>query len=88
MVLTPDLEDKGVEDILEKVSRWLTEGGGSIVKVEKWGKRKLAYPIKHLFEGNYVFTQFKLDPSKVKELTSRLKLSSEIIRYLVVKVEK
>lgn len=88
IVLTPDLEDKRVDEILERISRWVSEAGGSISKIEKWGKRKLAYPIKHLLEGNYIFTLFKMNPLKVKEFDTHLKLSSEIIRYLIVKTEK
>jgi small subunit ribosomal protein S6 len=88
MVLTPELEEKGVETFIEKVGRWISDRGGSITKVEKWGRRKLAYPIKHLWEGNYILAQFRVDPLKVKELRDNLKLSQEVIRYLVVKMEE
>jgi small subunit ribosomal protein S6 len=53
--------------------------------VEKWGKKKLAYPIKHFLEGNYVLTRFKVSPAQCKELEANLKITEEVLRHLLIK---
>ena len=52
----------------------------------RWGKRKLAYPIEHFTDGNYVLTQFKLKPELSKELEASLRISEEVLRYLLIRL--
>ncbi|MEK7281501.1 MAG: 30S ribosomal protein S6 [Chloroflexota bacterium] len=87
MVLNPRLEEDEIEASLNKVSQWITQQGGNLAKLEKWGVRKLAYPIKHYNEGNYVFSQFQVDASQVRQLEANLKIAEEVLRYLVIKTE-
>jgi small subunit ribosomal protein S6 len=56
-------------------------------RVDKWGRRKLAYPIRKFMEANYILTRFKLEPKLIKEVETEIKASEEILRYLVVKAE-
>ncbi len=86
-VIKPDIADENLDPIVEKVSQLITNRGGTISEVERWGKRKLAYPIKHFTEGNYVLSRFKLPPSSSKEVEANLQITEEIIRYLIVKKE-
>ena len=58
--------------------------GGEVVDVNHWGRRRLAYPIKRHFEGNYVVSQIRLDPGSVSDLEGGLRISEEILRHLVV----
>ena len=83
----PDVEDEGLTGVTEKVSQFITEGGGQIANVDHWGKRRLAYPIQKQREGYYVLMQVQLDPESIVELERRLKLTEEVIRYLLVRVE-
>jgi small subunit ribosomal protein S6 len=62
-------------------------GSGEVTSVDVWGRRTLAYPIKNHREGIYVLLQAKITPSAIIELERNLKLSEEIIRYLLVKTE-
>ena len=64
----------------------VTAEGGTITDINRWGKRKLAYPIKSFKEGEYYLTQFKIDPSITHELESNLKLTEEILRHLLVRL--
>ena len=85
VVIRTDVTDENVEPILGKISQLITNQGGSVSKIERWGKRKLAYPIKHFMEGNYALINFRLSPASTKEVETNLEITEEIIRYLIVK---
>jgi len=87
LVLKPELTDEAQEGFLQKVARWVTEKGGSVSQTDKWGRRKLAYPLKQFMEGIYVLTRFSAEPPLVREVEKNLRLSEEVLRHLVVKVE-
>ena len=78
--------DETLDTTIDKVSQFITEKGGIISDVGHWGKRKLAYPIKHFMEGSYVLTRFKLRPTFCKELEAKLQVSEEVLRHLLVKL--
>jgi len=86
VVLSPEVADEKLDAIIDNISRFITERGGVISEVERWGKRKLAYPIKHFIEGNYVLTRFKSRPTLGKELEANLQISDEVLRHLLVKM--
>jgi small subunit ribosomal protein S6 len=85
-IIKPELEDEGVETRIEGISQFINGNNGTVAEVEKWGKKKLAYPIKHFLEGNYVLTRFTLSPTRCKELEANLKISEDILRHLLIKV--
>lgn len=87
IIIHPEVADDAVEPITNTLTQVITGKGGTITELNRWGRKKLAYPIKHLMEGNYVLIKFKLDPSANKELETTLKISEKIIRYLLIKVD-
>lgn len=86
VVIRPELSVEELEAAINNVSRFITEKGGVIASIEPWGKRKLAYPIKHFMEGNYVLARFKLKTVFCRELISNLRISEITLRHLLVKV--
>ena len=82
-VINPQLEEEAIDALVSKYSEIITTNGGEIEKVEKWGKRRLAYAIERITEGYYVLTLFKA-PSEVCQELERLRIDEEIIRYLIV----
>lgn len=86
LILKPDLESSALEMVTGNFSRMITDKGGIISQMEPWGKRKLAYPIKHYLEGNYILFKFKAEPALNKTLETNLRITEEIIRYLLIKV--
>ena len=86
VVISPEVGEEEIPATLEKISRFIVERGGSVTEVNQWGKRKLAYPIKNFMEGNYVLTQFKLEPRLTAELEASLGLSEEVLRHLLVRL--
>jgi small subunit ribosomal protein S6 len=85
VILNPEIGDDVVGDSLERLNQSVTSRGGEVVDVNHWGRRRLAYPIKRHFEGNYIVSQIKLDPDQVPDLESSLRISEEVIRHLIVK---
>lgn len=86
VVLHPDLEID-LERALTKIEAVITGLGGKINNKDNWGKRKLAYKIKKQDWGIYVFYQVSLDPSQVQQLDNTLRITEEVMRYLVVSLE-
>ena len=68
VIISPEVGDESLDSVIDNVSRFITESGGAVADVERWGKKKLAYPIKNSVEGSYVLTRFQLKPTLSKEL--------------------
>jgi small subunit ribosomal protein S6 len=85
-ILNPEMSDEVLESKVNSITQFITGKDGVIDGVDKWGKKKLAYPIKHFLEGNYILTKFKLSPARCKELEANLRISEDVIRHLLIKV--
>ncbi|OGO22244.1 MAG: 30S ribosomal protein S6 [Chloroflexi bacterium RBG_16_50_9] len=85
-IVSPEVSEESLEAIINSVSQFITNREGNVSDVEKWGKKKLAYPLKHYLEGNYVLTRFKLSPAQCKELMTNLRISENILRHLLIKI--
>ena len=83
-VISPDLADEERANKVERIKTLITEGGGEIEKVDDWGKRVLAYEIRHHSEGHYGLAMFQLPPQAVQSIEERLNLDEEILRYQIV----
>ena len=82
-----DLSEDELSGLIARYGAIVTGQKGVMVKVERWGKRKLAYPIKRFGEGFYVLMRFKLKPALGKELETSLGITEEVLRHLLVKLE-
>ena len=85
-IVSPEVADEELESRIEAINQFISGRNGAVDEVEKWGKKKLAYPIKHFLEGNYVLTRFKISPAQCKELESNLKITEEVLRHLLIKL--
>jgi small subunit ribosomal protein S6 len=85
-IVSPEVADESLENTISGISQFITGKDGVIDDVERWGKRRLAYPVEHFLEGNYVLARFKLNPARCKELEANLKISEEILRHLLIKL--
>ena len=84
-VLNPDMAEDALESRISGISQFITAREGVISDLQKWGKKKLAYPVKHFLEGNYVLAKFQMKPARAKELEANLRISEEVIRSLLIK---
>jgi len=84
-ILRPDLEEEKVAEIMDRFRALVENRGGEVTKLEKWGKRRLAYEIQHLWEGLYIILRFKGNTEIVQELDRVFKISDEVIRHMIVR---
>ena len=86
VIISPEVAEENLDTTIDSVSQFITAKGGIISNVERWGRRKLAYPIEHFLEGSYVLTRFKLKPALGRELEVNLQMSEEVVRHLLIKL--
>ena len=73
---------------MENLRTQLTTAGATVDKIEKWGKRKLAYRVGKFREGFYVLFQFTAEATSVKELERRLRVSDVVLKFLTVRIDR
>ena len=86
-ILRPSLEDAEVEERASAIGEIVKSQGGELSRIERLGKKRLAYEIKDVREGNYVVMQFKSQPGVSKELERQLKLHEDVLRALLVRLD-
>jgi len=86
VIVRPEADEENFEAAVESVGQFVAGKGGTVSEVERWGKRRLAYPIKQYGEGNYVLTRFQMKPEHNKELEANLRISEDVIRHLLIKL--
>jgi small subunit ribosomal protein S6 len=84
-IVRADLDDDKVQDIIKRVNTLIEKAGGSLERTNVWGKRKLAYEVKHQKEGSYVLQDFQIGSAGLPELEATLKITEEVLRHLVVR---
>ena len=87
-IVKPDATEEEVDHLVEQISKTVTTSGGTIDKVEKWGKRRLAYRVEKNREGQYVLLQFTAEPATVHEFERRLRVQDSVIKYLTVRIDE
>ena len=88
LVLDPELDDSGVEDILVRVRKVIEDNGGSVVEEDRQGLRKVAYPINKKRQGKYGVSQLQMIPESTAELNSSLNLTEAVMRHIIIKKGK
>jgi small subunit ribosomal protein S6 len=84
-IVRADFDDEKVQDAVKRVNTLIERSGGAAERTNLWGKRKLAYEVKHQKEGAYVLQDFQLEPERVPELEAGLKITEEVLRHLIVR---
>ena len=74
-----------VSEVIDWVAGVVGDAGGEVLSVNNWGRRRLAYPIDHEFEGNYVFTTLSLSAESTGAVESALTISEDVIRHLLIR---
>jgi small subunit ribosomal protein S6 len=84
-IIDNTLEDEKKEAVIEKFSQLVSENGGSVDKLDKWGTKKLAYPINFKNDGYYVLMNFQSNPELPLEFERQMRINDAIIRFIIVK---
>ena len=87
VILKPDMDVEKLEARINAIGQFISDKGGIVSEIQKWGKRKLGYPIKHTLEGFYVLVKCKMKPASGKELEGNLRISEDVLRHLLIVVE-
>jgi len=87
-IVHPDLGDEDIKALSEKVQDVIASFKGECYRLEDWGMRKLAYPLKKQARGRYFYLNFEGSPALIAELERRLRLDDKVLRYQSVKLEK
>lgn len=86
VIVRLDPNEEVVNNSIAQVQQWVeAEGQGSVTKLDRWGKRKLAYEINKQRDGYYICMFADIDSDGLPELERNLKLSPEIVRYLLIR---
>jgi small subunit ribosomal protein S6 len=88
LVLRPDVTDDKAQAVIDRTTRQIVAGGGQIVKVAPWGRRRLAYPIDRYREGSYHIVLFEGPGDVIAELERTLLITEEVLRHLVTRDER
>lgn len=84
-VVNGDLPDEDIKATIDKFTKIITSQGGTLVSVDEWGRRKLAYKIEGTLRGYYILADFAGMPATVKELERNYRIDDRVIRYLTMK---
>ena len=85
VILDPDLEERTVAPSLDQFLGVVRQGGGTVEKVDVWGRRRLAYEIAHNVEGIYALLDVTAEPATVKELDRQLNLNEAVLRTKLIR---
>jgi small subunit ribosomal protein S6 len=88
LVLLPDVADDRAQAVIDRTTRQISAGGGQIVKVAPWGRRRLAYQIDRYREGSYHIILFESPGEAIVEMERGLLITEEVLRHLVTRVER
>jgi small subunit ribosomal protein S6 len=84
LILPPDADESVVSGVLTRISGIVSEGGGEVGSVDRWGRRRLAYEIDRQSEGYYAVVEFRADPVAITALERSLHLADDVVRFKVV----
>jgi len=85
-IVQPDLDETAFNETVERVKGWISDAGGSVAKVDIWGKRKLAYLIRKQREGQYVLLNVVLPPEATRDLERNIRFLEPVMRHMLTAV--
>ena len=86
LILKPDIDESRADEALEKIGEFIKSNGGACLKIEKWGKKRLAYRIKKNRFGIYLNIYHTLDSAKTTDLESKYRLFDLIIKFMLLRL--
>lgn len=85
MYITKAVEEKELNIIVDKINKLIENNGGTVAKIDRWGKKRLAYEIEGNQEGLYVLTAFRGTQDTVKELNRVIKITENVLRHMIIR---
>ncbi len=85
-ILRPTLGEEAINTIIENTNKIVTDDGGVIIELDRWGMRKLAYPIEKEIQGFYVFCDYAGTPEALSEIERKFRIDDSVLRYMSIKI--
>lgn len=86
VILHAGLEEDAIRKVIDGTTKLISDGGGTPGKVDRWGKRRFAYELNHMWEGYYVLVQCQAEPAILAEVDRTLRLNDGVIRHKVIRI--
>ncbi len=86
VILDAGREDEVIRAAIDRATALITGAGGTVGKVDRWGKRRFAYEVNHRSEGYYVLIETTAEPAVMDELDRTLRLADEVVRHKVIRL--
>jgi small subunit ribosomal protein S6 len=83
-IVHPDLDENALKGVVDRVQGWINDSGGSVDKIDQWGKRRMAYAIRKQREGQYVLMESQFAPTFTAELERNMRFLEPILRYSII----
>ena len=87
-IVKPDVGEEETESVLEGLTKVVTDQGGNIENVDRWGRRKMAYRVAKYEEGTYLIVKFSAKPETVREVERRLRVNDLVLKFLTVRLDE
>ena len=87
-ITEPSASDEEMAALLKGFEEAVTSGDGKVLKVERWGKRRLAYRVGKHEDGNYTLLYLECPPAAARELERRYRMNDRVIKYLTVRMDR
>lgn len=87
-IINPSIESEDIEKVIEDTQNLISGSGGTVIRVDKWGKKRLAYEVKGNRDGYYVLVNFEAEPQFIQRLGRYYGLTEEIIKYMTLRAEE
>jgi len=84
-IVNPEVSEEQTGALLGRLEQIVTNHDGQVVRVNQWGRRRMAYPIEHHRDGFYIFIDMILTPETVFELDRTLKVTEEVLRHMIIR---
>ena len=84
LILPPEADESVVSGALDRITKVVSEGGGQVGNIDRWGRRRLAFEIERQTEGYYLVAEFTADPGVIAELERSLRLADDVLRSKII----
>ncbi len=87
-IVHPNYEQDRLDTVVNAVKKEISDKGGKVLKVDDWGKRKLAYLINKQRYGSYILMYFEVDPEIIQELYAWMEIQSQVLHQMIIRLEE
>ncbi|MEA4853838.1 MAG: 30S ribosomal protein S6 [Christensenella sp.] len=87
-ILKPDMDEEKKDALVKRFADIVTDNGGTVEKIDEWGKKRLAYSIQYINDGYYVLMNFEAQPTLPAELERNYKISDDVLRFIVINLDE